>query len=1028
MKKRLFATFLSLCMVISLLPVTALAEGETKTDIGATTATLSAGSYILNDDVTLTNSALTIESNATVTIDLNGHKLTNKAGEHTIVNNGTLTITDSVGGGVVDNVSHAKAAIMNNNGATCTILAGQFTRSQENGQSSTNNGGNSYYTINNYGTMTFGTEDGANNITVTANGNYSSLVHNGWQSSSDATGKTATMTIYGGTFTGGINTIKNDESGTLTINGGTFNNVTQYAVQNWNTAIINGGTFESSTMAAIYNGADTAGTSDGQLTITGGKFTAAANNYVVFSKTGNSYTSNTYSGASASISGGAYSNKYVSNTYDYENDSPVVVNADGTCEVKTENDVTSLPQDSTGRYYADTDAAEANNAAKITEEDGTTTYYASLSAAIAAADAGDTVTLLKNVTISVPSGTGTNTGAINITKNITLDGNGKTITAGSNFTGQEHIINVTSNATIKDLTIVGNKNTKHGINVWAAAESDTQPNVTVTDVTIQNCGTAAMVVNNSKVTATELNTKGNTWGAVNVDNSGEFNLVSGNLEEDSQIWSEDAGKDDGSTIKVPKGSDWTSVTVNNVGTDGKEDVKTHYTTDMSKLGEAAVFDGIASYTVYDTVERALAAVKGDKDAIVIVMQSASIEDESEIPEGVTLNIWPDVILTIGDEGTGTLTNNGTINNRGKIEGTVENGANGTLNAPHTLSFNANGGTYSGSTMKPMGGNTIDLPKDIPTRAGYTFLGWSYNGKLYQPGGSFTMPNADVTLVAQWSKNASPAPSYSVTTPTSANGTVTVSPSSAQKNATVTITVKPDTGYQLAGLTVTDASGNRVPLTQKSDTQYTFTMPASKVTVKATFEEIPQIHVCPAEKFTDVDTTQWYHEAIDYVIEAGMMNGVAADKFAPNSTTTRGMIVTILYRLEGEPAVAGASAFTDVESGAWYADPIAWAAAKGVVNGTSPTTFDPNDPITREQMAAILYRYASYKGYDVAEKADLSSYTDAGQISAYAADAMAWANAEGLITGVTKTTLEPQGNATRAQVATILMRFCENVVK
>ena len=137
---------------------------------------------------------------------------------------------------------------------------------------------------------------------------------------------------------------------------------------------------------------------------------------------------------------------------------------------------------------------------------------------------------------------------------------------------------------------------------------------------------------------------------------------------------------------------------------------------------------------------------------------------------------------------------------------------------------------------------------------------------------------------------------------------------------------------------------------------------------------------------------------------------------------------ILYRLENEPAVSGGSAFTDVESGAWYADAVAWAAANDIVNGTSATTFAPNSPITREQMAAILYRYAAYKGYDVSQKADLSGYTDAASISDYAKDALAWANAQKLITGVTDTTLNPQGSATRAQVATILMRLCETVVK
>ena len=181
-------------------------------------------------------------------------------------------------------------------------------------------------------------------------------------------------------------------------------------------------------------------------------------------------------------------------------------------------------------------------------------------------------------------------------------------------------------------------------------------------------------------------------------------------------------------------------------------------------------------------------------------------------------------------------------------------------------------------------------------------------------------------------------------------------------------------------------------------------------------------------FGDVKTADWFYNDVKYVYEKGMMAGTAADVFAPNATTTRAMIVTILYRLEGSPAVTGTSAFVDVPAGQWYTDAVNWAAANQIVNGTSATTFAPNDSITREQMAAILYRYAQYKGYDVTKKADLSGYSDNGQVSAYAKDALAWANAAKLINGVTNTTLAPQGNATRAQVSAILHRFCDGVAK
>ncbi len=208
-----------------------------------------------------------------ITLDLNGKTITNESG-HTITNNGTLVITDSSADakGTVDNVTHGKAAVINN--ANCTILAGSFTRSQEAGVDAATSGGNSYYTIENFGTMTFGEAGGDNSkINVTNTGKYSSMIHNGWYDSAKVTG-TATMTINSGTFTGGVNTVKNDEAGDLTITGGAFTCEAQHAVMNWNTAEIKGGTFESTANAALYNGAY-ASTSVGELTVTGGTFTSA---------------------------------------------------------------------------------------------------------------------------------------------------------------------------------------------------------------------------------------------------------------------------------------------------------------------------------------------------------------------------------------------------------------------------------------------------------------------------------------------------------------------------------------------------------------------------------------------------------------------------------------------------------------------------------------------------------------------------------------------------------------------------------
>ena len=168
----------------------------------------------------------------------------------------------------------------------------------------------------------------------------------------------------------------------------------------------------------------------------------------------------------------------------------------------------------------------------------------------------------------------------------------------------------------------------------------------------------------------------------------------------------------------------------------------------------------------------------------------------------------------------------------------------------------------------------------------------------------------------------------------------------------------------------------------------------------------------------------------YCLDNGLMDGTGARTFAPNGTTTRGMVVTILYRLAGQPAVTGGQEFDDVADGMWYTEAVNWAAANGIVDGYGDNRFCPEEPISREQLAVILYRYAQYDGQDTSagEDTDLSAYSDADAIRAYAMDAMRWACGKGLIEGVTDTTLEPGGSAIRAQVATILMRFCEDVIQ
>jgi hypothetical protein len=180
-------------------------------------------------------------------------------------------------------------------------------------------------------------------------------------------------------------------------------------------------------------------------------------------------------------------------------------------------------------------------------------------------------------------------------------------------------------------------------------------------------------------------------------------------------------------------------------------------------------------------------------------------------------------------------------------------------------------------------------------------------------------------------------------------------------------------------------------------------------------------------FIDVKEDDWFFDAVRFVNQNGMMTGTSATTFAPSAITTRGMIVTILYRLEGEPIVSR-NPFNDVVAGQWYTDAVIWAAQNEIVKGYGNDLFGPNDPITREQMAVILNNYAKFKGYDTSAKADLTAFIDRDEISSWATDALVWANAEGMVTGMSNDLLAPKGNAVRAQVATIFMRFMENIVK
>ena len=341
---------------------------------------------------------------------------------------------------------------------------------------------------------------------------------------------------------------------------------------------------------------------------------------------------------------------------------------------------------------------------------------------------------------------------------------------------------------------------------------------------------------------------------------------------------------------------------------------------------------------------------------------------------------------------------------------------------------AEGGSVSGGGSYTKGTSVTLTATNNP---GYRFVGWMEGDQTVSTDTTYAFPaNSNRSLTAQFdrisSSGGSSDPTYSITLPSRVTGgELKLSRRYAEKGETVTISAIPDEGYELDTLTITDSKGNEIDLTHKGGNEYTFKMPAGRVEIEVSFREI-EIEL----PLTDVPEGAWYADAAAYVYEHGLMAGTSATTFAPDVTTSRAMIATILWRMAGSPVVNYAMDYTDVAQGQWCSEAIRWAASEGIVGGYGNGLFGTNDPITREQFAAMLYRFAQEQGYDVSigENTNILSYTDVADLSEYAISAMQWAVGAGIINGTGDgSTLSPQGQATRAQAAVMLMRFCEEYV-
>ena len=1114
MKRKLLSVLLTLCLAFSLLPTAALADGEgtpAPAEVPAAVGTalpaavdgvitLGNDSYVMSEDTT---AFVNVPAGVTATLDLGGKTLTNKADEHTIIveNGATLTIT---GNGIVDNVSHGKAAIYNE--GEVTLNGGTFERSAEKGTYSPyGNGGNSWYTIANYGTMEINT-----GVTVKNAGGYSSMIRNGGDVTADCN-----LTIRGGNFTGGVNTVKNDSFGVLTINGGNFSNTAQYVIMNWNKAEITAGTFQTlDTASAVLFTSAYGGDANtvGKLTISGGEFKHASDTQEMIVDHYDASNSGT-----AAVTGGKFDadiSKYIPTDY--------VQSADGTVEK----------------------LGETNAVAKVGG-----TYYKTLAEAINAASNGATITLLKDVTEKV-----------SISRNLVLDLNGKTLTGVDlvNSNRKNERIALTANAgevKVKNgiidgrvnaydsanLTIDADVTVKNsyngsgydcfGIVVWGdgifGQDGCKTPKLTVNGKVIMEKGGVAIstngndkscaivTINNGAVISTtedgaiylpsgKLTMNGGTVsgptgiqicaGSTNI--TSEFKLHNGTViatgaDERTSKGTGDGLIPDGAAISVvnrnyPNGVP--SVTIDGGSfssansdavlayswsngaasewTDAKTYVKIndgYFTSDPTAYLAASHYvwasdkDGYA-YMVKDAVptspEQKITVIDktdatvnndiavADKAAISGVISKANVDGVAEAVtpakkadivsksnanpgdnDKVEIEVAVKVVAKTADLAKGQLTFEASPVATVKVDGTATgrtvpvtndmlNGqpitvklplptVGGKLFTPEQIKHISSDGSveYFLKTAK-RGAKTFEIKDDCAVFKITKFSTFELSGVV-----TYVEPS-------YYSGSSSYDPTYSVSTPSKTeNGSVTVSPKSASKGDTVTVTVKPDSGYVLETLTVTDKNGNELTLKDKGNGKYTFTMPAGKVEVKATFMEDNSM----LNFFYDVPNNAYFYEAVKWAVKNGITTGVGNDLFAPEQPCTRAQIVTFLWRAAGSPEPKGAaSGMTDVVSGSYYEKAVAWAIENGITTGTTTSTFSPDATCTRAQAVTFLARALKAKAASAAEFSDVPT-------GSYFADAVAWAAANGVTEGIGGGLFGSDNDCTRGQIVTFLYR-------
>lgn len=748
----------------------------------------------------------------------------------------------------------------------------------------------------------------------------------------------------------------------------------------------------------ISNLTSTTPTYDGGETVLDINNTAVTGSVINQSKSDLNMTSSTVSGG--------MTNKGKGNTFvsDSTISGTVKNSGAGAVAVTGNSTVGSVDKNSTGSIFVEGD--ESSDVVALVNGRPCN----DLQAAVNNAPNNAKITLVKNVELD-GSSVVRPAGALTITgdKTITIDGQEKySITAkADSFADNGNMINVVSgaNVTFKDITIDSKNSAKHGINIYTAEGAPQQSSVVIDNVTIKNCKEGYAVVNNaSKLKVIDIKTSGNGWGGINVDNrvgayenGATFEMTGGTINDANAVYFENANS-------KPINATISGGTFNG-------DVRVNATTTDVTLaisGDDAIFSNDVHQ--YSDNKFQLEYTQNDK---TYYRYFASLKDAQNVAFG-------------GDKITDYTTPDSPVE---KEQCMV------------TIDFN--GGTnQSGdeSTWKVVSkGDSISDPGTV-TKSGYNFRGWTVGNQFITF--PYIVNDVNVEIVAQWSKKSSSSSRYDgyITIINPKNGEVSVSDDWANEDEKITLTITPDKGYVVDKIEIVDDEGDKIDAkkVEDKDNKYTFRMANCDVTVTVTFKEEGKTTEDTDKEedkddestettelnFTDVKESDWFFKGVEYVVDKGIMSGVSENEFAPAGKLTRAMLVQMLYNMESRPACDAENAFMDVPVGQWYTDAVIWANDAKIVSGMGEGLFAPNMEITREQMVAMLYNYAKYKGYDVTASADLSTFADNASVSAWAQPAMQWAVAEGYISGMGDSQLAPQGTATRAEIASVIMRFME----